>query len=116
MNTFDKTKLGIAGFVFGVLLGLAVSVGFGISTAEDWSFAPDKQFHAGASAVATGILLAEPTYKPPVDMAIVMVLGVAKEIADTRKPGGYFSLADLSYDTLGIMLSYITYEFLTVRW
>jgi len=86
------------------------------ANAEDWRFQPDKQFHFTASAALTGALLLEPTYPHEIDMAIVMGLGLAKEIADTQKKGGYFSVADLGYDALGILSAYVTYRFLTIRW
>jgi len=77
-------------------------------TRDPW-VAKDKARHFIASALITGGLTWYQKHElhrrsePAVHFGIGMTLslGVAKELSDTRKPGGFFSWKDVAADILG---------------
>ena len=81
------------------------------AAADDW-WGADKAYHLGASfaiagAVYGGLALSSkdgPAVRLVLSATLALVPGVAKEIYDSGQPGNSFSLRDLTWDLVGVVL------------
>ncbi|OGJ86777.1 MAG: hypothetical protein A2268_13985 [Candidatus Raymondbacteria bacterium RifOxyA12_full_50_37] len=95
-----------------ICLILLLCVGSALPAGDPF-FSDDKAQHFLVSTVAVGALHYALTQKAKVDdgqaltigCSLVLSLGIAKEIRDSRKQNNFFSLKDLFWDVAGISLA-----------
>ncbi|NUQ80494.1 MAG: hypothetical protein HUU10_02690 [Bacteroidetes bacterium] len=92
-----------------LLCGNLFAAGQADST-DSW-LGEDKLKHAAVSAWLTGAGLLVASHQTgsssrarEVVIPSVILIGLGKELADTAKPGGYFSWKDLTADLVGVTL------------
>jgi uncharacterized protein YfiM (DUF2279 family) len=102
-NALNKTISGNKYFYVQLVLIATLIFSCSISPAcnDDFKFAPDKQFHAGASAIVAAVATFV-TDKPWESFGTVVALGAAKEWYDYKHPASHCASAhDFAYDVLG---------------
>ena len=102
-NALNKTIAGNKYFyVHLALIATLIFASFATHACTDnFKFAPDKQFHAGASATAAAVATFV-TDKPWESFGAVVAAGAVKEWYDYKHPANHCASAhDFAYDFLG---------------
>jgi hypothetical protein len=102
-NALSKTIAGNKYFYLqlAAIFALLISCSTSHACKDNFKFAPDKQFHAGASATAAAVATFV-TGKPWESFGAVVAAGAVKEWYDYKHPANHCASAhDFAYDVLG---------------